>query len=61
MSTPELPTTISRDGSELWDWAGKMGQHLQREARKAELRADIKKVACGDCDKWMKSRECPRE
>lgn len=62
-SAPSLPATMSRDGSELWQWAGDMGAWIQREARIAELRAEIKKCGqeCGDCDKWMKSRECPRE
>ena len=62
-SAPSLPATISSDGSELWQWAGDMGAWIQREARIAELRASLKECGqeCGDCEKWMKGRECPRE
>ncbi len=62
-SAPSLPAQISRDGSELWRWAGDMGAWIQREARIAELRKEIRVcgTVCGDCVKWMKSRECPRE
>lgn len=60
---PPLPQVVSRDGSELWDWAGKVGGFIQREARIQELRAEIRKcgTVCGDCEKWMKSSECPME
>lgn len=35
----------------------------QRARRVAELNEKIRKVGtrCGDCDKWMKSRICPKE
>lgn len=60
---PQLPTTVSPDGSELWKWAGDVGGFIQREARREELTADIRKcgTVCGDCDKWMKSSQCPME
>jgi hypothetical protein len=60
---PPLPLQVSPDGRELWSWAGDFGAHLQREARAAELRRSIREcgASCGDCEKWMKSRECPRE
>ncbi len=40
-----------------------MAAWIQREARIAELRKEIRVcgTVCGDCEKWMKSRECPRE
>ncbi len=62
-SAPFLPREISSDGRELWNWAGDMGAWIQREARIAELRKEIRVcgTVCGDCEKWMKSRECPRE
>lgn len=34
---------------------------VQRAEKVRELTAAIAKVRCGDCDKWMKSRQCPRE
>lgn len=64
MSTPpQIPGTISADGSELWEWAGRASQFIHREIRAKELRAEILKCGteCGNCSKWMKSRECPRE
>jgi hypothetical protein len=62
-SAPSLPSEVSSDGRELWDWAGKMSEHMQRLARINELRGAIRKCGaeCGDCEKWMKSSECPRE
>lgn len=58
-----LPAEISPSGVELWDWAGKLGDALQRQARLNALRAELRACGtlCGDCEKWMKSRECPRE
>jgi hypothetical protein len=56
-----LPPQVSADGSELWEWAGRFSQAVHRQARIAELGAQIRKVTCGDCSRWMKSRECPRE
>lgn len=60
---PSLPFEISSDGSEIWDWAGKMGQYIQIQARITELRHEIRicGTRCGDCYKWMHSNECPRE
>lgn len=60
---PTLPSEISPDGHEVWDWAARMSEHVQRMDRVRRLTADIAKIGrtCGDCDKWMKSRECPRE
>lgn len=58
---PELPQTVSPDGRELWDWAAKASKFIHDEARRKELLAQIRKVTCGDCQHWMKSRECPRE
>lgn len=61
--SPPLPATMSSDGREIWDWAGRFSEHVHRVNRIAELTRDIARVGtrCGDCDKWMKSRECPRE
>lgn len=60
---PQLPASVSNDGRELWDWAGSMSQWIHREARRAELLRGIRECGtqCGDCYKWMHSRECPRE
>lgn len=65
MSTqpPQLPSHTSNDGREIWDWAHRLSEHTHRLHKMRELRADISKIGsrCGDCNKWMKSRECPRE
>lgn len=62
-AAPELPAQISGDGREIWEWAGKLSDHVQRQDRIRKLTIQIAKVGttCGDCDKWMKSKECPRE
>lgn len=62
-TAPQLPDRISPDGSELWEWAGKCAQFIHHEVRIQELRSELRRIGhtCGDCDKWMKSRECPRE
>ncbi len=60
---PKLPEQMSSDGREIWEWAGKLSEHMQRQDKIRELTFKIAKVGtvCGDCDKWMKSRECPAE
>jgi hypothetical protein len=60
---PQLPQDISSDGREVWDWADKMAQVVAKNQKIRDLRAKLAKNAkeCGDCDKWMKSRFCPRE
>ena len=62
-SAPYLPSEVSPDGREIWDWAVKIGEHAHRLARINELREAIRRCGaeCGDCDKWMISSECPRE
>ncbi len=45
----------------LFAWALADSAARQRADRANELARKIRTVACGDCDKWMKSRECPRE
>ena len=36
---------------------------MQRAVRINDLRVEIASIGkrCGDCDKWMKSSECPKE
>jgi hypothetical protein len=60
---PQIPTSISPDGREIWDWAAKLSDHVHRQDKIRRLTADLAGIGlrCGDCDKWMKSRECPRE
>jgi hypothetical protein len=60
---PKLPAQMSSDGHEVWDWCGKMSEHIHRQDRIKNLRARIIKIGtvCGDCSKWMKSSECPQE
>lgn len=58
-----LPAAVSPDGREIWDWAGRFSEHVHRQDRIRRLSADIAQIGrrCGDCDLWMKSRDCPRE
>lgn len=60
---PRLPEKVSIDGREIWDWAGKMAEHMNRQAKMSELRTQLSQVGtvCGDCCKWMHSNSCPRE
>ncbi len=60
---PQLPEKVSNDGREIWDWAGKMSEHIHRQAKMSELRTQLSRVGtgCGDCYKWMHSNSCPRE
>jgi len=60
---PKLPADISSDGREVWDWAAEFSAHVHRQDEIRRLSADIIRIGrrCGDCRKWMKSRECPRE
>lgn len=60
---PQIPSEVSQDGREIWEWAGAL-------SRASQLADDIRKTQnallklgtrCGDCNKWMKSRECPAE
>lgn len=58
---PQLPKTVSNDGREIWDWAGRLGEWTARQHRKQELRrAILQSKECGSCDFWMTS-SCPRE
>lgn len=62
-AAPALPSQMSPDGREVWAWADAFSRHTHRMNRLRELRSDhfLCGRECGDCDKWMKSRECPRE
>jgi hypothetical protein len=63
MRAPTLPTEISPDGKEIWDWADRFSKHVHRQDRIAKLTREIAKIGrvCGDCSNWMKSRQCPKE
>lgn len=60
---PKLPARVSPDGREVWDWAAKFSAHVHRLDEIRRFKADIAVIGrrCGDCDNWMKSRQCPRE
>lgn len=60
---PKPPQQISGDGREIWDWAARFSAHTYRVDEMRRLNADIRKIGtrCGDCDKWMKSSQCPME
>lgn len=47
--------------NDVWGWAGGFSDAVHRRAKLSELRSQIATVVCGDCDKWMKSSQCPRE
>jgi hypothetical protein len=47
--------------NEVWDFAGMLSDQIHRRVRMHEIRVEIAKVRCGDCDKWMKSSLCPAE
>lgn len=61
--TPALPADLAGNGQAVWDWADKMSAHTQRLHEIRTLRAQLLTTGnrCGDCSKWMKSRECPAE
>ena len=55
--------TLPAEFSQVWDWAHRLSEHTQRLDRIRKLRATLAKLGreCGDCHKWNKSRECPKE
>lgn len=63
-SPPQLPSQVSKDGSEIWDWADDFSSWVHKQDKIARLEADIRDLSarrCGSCRDWMKSRQCPRE
>lgn len=60
---PPFPAHVSSNGSEIWDWAIALSRHEGRLREMRRLRERIAEVGtkCGDCDHWMKSRQCPKE
>jgi hypothetical protein len=58
-----IPSDISADGREVWDWASKFSEHVHRQDEIRRLSSDLARRGnrCGDCAKWMKSRACPKE
>ncbi|CDX26739.1 hypothetical protein MPL3356_60527 [Mesorhizobium plurifarium] len=63
MNEPEFPKHILSSGSEIWDWAAKLSAYEQHIDKIRRLRVQLAECGryCGACDKWMKSRECPKE
>jgi hypothetical protein len=59
---PRLPQEISTDGREVFDWANRMSDHMQRVARSREVWKAIVdgESQCGSCSKWM-TGACPPE
>lgn len=57
-----MPTEISPDGREVWEWAGRLSDRVHRIHEARQLREQIRAIEsqCGSCSKWMKSA-CPRE
>lgn len=62
MSTPTLPTEISGDGREVFEWASKFSDHvhLLDEIRRTRTQISNCETQCGSCSKWM-TPSCPRE
>lgn len=58
----ELPTEISSDGREIWDWAARVAKYdgLIRQERHLLNQIHATANKCGSCTKWM-TRECGRE
>jgi hypothetical protein len=59
---PSLPKRISPNGQELWDWAGRLSEHIHRTDSQRRLRQQLRALSseCGSCRYWM-TKECPRE
>jgi hypothetical protein len=49
--------------NDAFDFGMAFSDRVHELDRLQKLRARIGKIGtrCGDCDKWMKSRECPKE
>jgi hypothetical protein len=62
MSIPALPSDMSSDGREVWDWADRLSDHVQRVDEYRRLSQQIRnaETQCGGCSKWM-TGSCPRE
>lgn len=63
MSTiPQLPSEISPDGREIWDWAARLSAQAHRadEIRRLSTQIRNAETQCGGCAYWM-TRQCPRE
>lgn len=62
MQIPKLPSEISPDGREVWDWAARLSHRSDQVHRLKELRAAIQEQenTCGSCNLWM-TDSCPRE
>ncbi len=60
---PLLPEHVSANGQEIWGWAHRMSEAMHRVHKIRDLQNGIARVGtrCGDCDKWMKSSQCPAE
>jgi hypothetical protein len=60
---PELPSQLSSDGRELWAWAESAAAAMNRQIERSRLVNEIARIGkhCDDCDKWMKSSQCPAE
>ena len=59
---PPLPTEISPDGREAWDWAARLSAQARRTDEVKRLTHQIKnaETQCGSCTHWI-TRQCPRE
>ena len=62
MGLPKLPTEMSPNGQEVWDWAHALSAEVQRRQALREGTDKLNRLGtrCGDCAKWM-CNTCPRE
>lgn len=62
MSDLQLPSEISSDGRELWNWAAQFSAAINKQDAINKLERQIASVGtkCGDCSRWMR-RDCPKE
>ena len=61
-AVPPLPTEISPDGREVWDWAARLSAQAQKADEVKRLTKQIQnaETQCGSCAHWM-TRQCSRE
>jgi hypothetical protein len=59
---PAIPTDISPDGREIWQWAEDLAGHCARADKIRTLKQRTAKIGtrCGDCANWM-TKSCPKE
>lgn len=63
IKAPAIPSDISGNGQELWNWAASMGNYTNKlhDVRLAQRKLDdAESRKCGLCCRWMHD-DCPQE